>query len=336
VRADPGLLEQVIVNLAVSGRDAMPGGGRLAIEVSAAEARDEGAGGEGDLPAGALVRLAVSDTGVGMDAATAARAFEPFFTTKSAGGGTGLGLSTVYGIVVQSGGAVRVSSAPGRGTNFRVYLPRCDQPVEGAPPRLGSAEPDEAPRGAETVLLVEDDESLRGLAERVLAEAGYRVLATEGPRTAVETADRLEGIIHLLLTDVILPDARGPDLARQIERRRPGLRVLFMSGYAAGHLDAERLGAPGRAFIAKPFTPGTCWPGAGSARRAEPPLTWWPALCKKGKGSAPCRAGALDRWSKRRVGKVTTSTFIPGEARPREYLASRVRSGHNGNLEADP
>jgi len=257
VRADPGLLEQVIVNLAVNGRDAMPGGGRLTIEVSAAAAADECAGGDPELPPGPMVRLAVSDTGVGMDAATAARAFEPFFSTKSVGAGTGLGLSTVYGIVTQSGGAVRVSSAPGQGTTFRVYLPRCDQAVEEASPRPGTAEPGEAPRGAETVLLVEDDESLRGLAERVLAEAGYRVVAAEGPRTALETADRLEGTIHLLLTDVILPDAHGPELARQIERLRPGLRVLFMSGYAAGHLDAERLGAPGRAFIAKPFTPGT-------------------------------------------------------------------------------
>ena len=251
VRADPGLMEQVIINLAVNARDAMPSGGRIVLELGNADSLDPEIAGEAGLPPGPLVVLALSDTGAGMDAATLSHAFEPFFTTKPAGTGTGLGLSTVYGIVTQSGGAVRVRSAPGQGTTFRVFLPRCDGPL--LPARAeGAAAP---AGGSETVLVVEDDETLRGLALRVLSEAGYDVLEAAGATAALAAVEGREDRLRLLVSDVILAEASGPEMARTLAGRIPGLRVLFMSGYTAGHLGAEFAQVPGQAFLSKPFTP---------------------------------------------------------------------------------
>jgi signal transduction histidine kinase/CheY-like chemotaxis protein len=250
VLADPGHVEQVILNLAVNARDAMPGGGRLVIEVADADA--SAAAGEGELPPGPLVRLSLHDTGVGIDEATLTRIFEPFFTTKPAGKGTGLGLSTVYGIVIQSGGAIRVKSAPGEGSTFSIYLPRADErPAPAAP----STEPRERRHKAETVLLVEDDASVRALARRALAQAGYEVLEAARPSEARAIAEQSTRRIHLLLTDVILPEQSGRELARELLELRPGLRVLYTSGYTAGHLADDDVTASGHAFLPKPFTP---------------------------------------------------------------------------------
>jgi PAS domain S-box-containing protein len=251
VRADPGLVEQVIINLAVNARDAMPSGGRMVLDLANADPLDPQIAADAGLPQGPLVVLSLSDTGVGMDAETLSHAFDPFFTTKPAGTGTGLGLSTVYGIVTQSGGAVRVRSAPGQGTTFRVFLPRCDEPLLPAQ-AAGDAVP---ARGTETVLVVEDDATLRGLALRVLSEAGYDVIEAPGPAAALAAVDGREGSIRLLVSDVILAEASGPEVARALAGRIPGLRVLFMSGYTAGHLGAEFAQVPGQAFLSKPFTP---------------------------------------------------------------------------------
>jgi PAS domain S-box-containing protein len=249
VVADPGQLELAVLNLAVNGRDAMAGGGRLVISVDELllpDGPDAGAG----LPPGPLALLAVRDTGVGMDEATRGRLFEPFFTTKPAGKGTGLGLSTVYGIVSQSGGAIRVRSEPGRGSEFRIYLPRrAELPAADAPaahaPAVG---------GRETVLLVEDDAAIRAVGERTLARAGYRVLAAASADAALLAAREHAGRIDLLVTDVVLPGRNGWELARALAAVRPGVRLLFMSGYAAAASGAPLL-PDGVPFLPKPFAP---------------------------------------------------------------------------------
>jgi signal transduction histidine kinase/CheY-like chemotaxis protein len=252
VLADPSQLEQVIVNLVVNARDAMPDGGRLTITVSEVEAAERESGADPGLPEGPLAVLSVEDSGSGMDQETQARIFEPFFTTKDPGKGTGLGLSTVYGIVAQSGGAIRVRSAPGAGTEFRVCLRRHDGP------RSTAATAPQSPRstgGQETILLVEDDDAVRAIARRVLQQAGYSVIEAPGPRTAVEFAEGHPQPIDLLLTDVMLPNENGVSLSRRIVALRPGLRVAFMSGYTGEVADAELpAGAP---FLPKPFTPDT-------------------------------------------------------------------------------
>ncbi|HXH07400.1 MAG TPA: PAS domain S-box protein [Vicinamibacterales bacterium] len=252
VKADAGQLEQVILNLAVNARDAMPDGGCLAIETAHVEL-DEAAArlrGGGMTP-GRYALLVVSDTGVGMDADTLSHIFEPFFTTKGPGKGTGLGLATVYGIVKQSGGWIWVDSAPGRGTTFEIYLPSIDAPVEAA-----DAEGDLRPvaGGRETVLLVEDDAAVRDVASRVLSQRGYTVLPAPHGGAALETARIYGKSIDLLLTDLIMPGMTGRELAAVLESERPGLRVIFMSGYTDdavvryGVLEAEL------AYLQKPFT----------------------------------------------------------------------------------
>jgi PAS domain S-box-containing protein len=273
VRADPGQIEQVILNLAVNARDAMPAGGRITIAVEPAGREEAGAGDA--LPPGPLVMLSMTDNGVGMDQATLRRIFEPFFTTKDVGKGTGLGLSTVYGVVHQSGGALRVTSAPGRGTTFRIYLPQV------APPPSASVRPESlSTRGTETVLLVEDEAVLRGLALRALTGAGYRVFEADGPGAALACAERQGAALDLLVTDVILPEASGVDLAHDLTRRLPRLRVLYMSGYTGGHLDARRVSGSGHSFLQKPFTPEVLLrkvrevldeKGAPAPERAAPP-----------------------------------------------------------------
>jgi two-component system cell cycle sensor histidine kinase/response regulator CckA len=252
VRADSGQIEQVILNLAINARDAMPRGGRLTLETDNVELDEAYARRHVGVRPGPYVMLAVSDTGIGMDAETQARLFEPFFTTKPAGKGTGLGLATVYGIVKQSGGSVWVYSEVGRGTTFKVYVPRVDE----APASVSAARgPAPAPRGSETVLLVEDAAGLRDMAREILELSGYAVLIARHGSEALLVAQQHAGPIHLLVTDVVMPRMSGRDLAERLVASRPEIRVLFMSGYADGAIAHQDVLAPGAAFVQKPFTP---------------------------------------------------------------------------------
>jgi len=250
-RADPNQIEQVIMNLAINARDAMPDGGTVMIETRNATLDDAYAAQHVSVIPGDYVMLAVSDTGCGMDERTKSRIFEPFFTTKPAGRGTGLGLSTVYGIVKQTGGNIWLYSEPGKGTTFKVYLPA----IAALPADIGKVAPAEAaPRGAGTVLVVEDDEQLRRLTHRALDAQGYTVLVADRGGTALDISRRHKGDIDLLLTDVIMPDTNGRKLAETIRAARPGLRVLYMSGYPDGAIASHGMLEPGVAYLAKPFT----------------------------------------------------------------------------------
>jgi PAS domain S-box-containing protein len=252
VRADRGQIEQVVVNLVVNARDAMPDGGSILIEVRSAGLRDLPALERLGLAGGEYVVLAVHDTGVGIDAETRARLFEPFFTTKPAGRGTGLGLATVYGIVRQSGGVVDVRSEAGRGASFAVYLPRADVEEQPAPPGE-PARVEVRPERPATILVVEDEDAVRSLVVGALRSRGFRVLEAPDGAAALEIVERDEIPIDLLLADVVMPGMRGTELARLAVERRPGLRVAFMTGYAADALDR---GSPmaGQVVLAKPFT----------------------------------------------------------------------------------
>ena len=250
-RVDPNQLEQVIMNLAINARDAMPDGGRLTIETANAELDADYAAKHVSVIPGAYVMLAVTDTGCGMSEEIKARIFEPFFTTKPAGRGTGLGLSTVYGIVKQSGGNIWLYSELEKGTTFKVYLPAIDSLPEDIG-KIAPAEP--AARGAGTVLVVEDDEQLRRLTHRALANEGYVVLEADRGRTALELARRHTGTIDLLLTDIVMPDTNGRKLAETLRTARPGLRVLFMSGYPDGAIVNHGMLGPADAYLSKPFT----------------------------------------------------------------------------------
>jgi hypothetical protein len=249
VRADRGQFEQVLVNLALNSRDAMPSGGRLVVTTADAELDDAQARLRPDLTPGPYVVLGVEDTGDGMDAATLARAFEPFFTTKPEGQGTGLGLAMVYGIVKQSGGHVTVYSEPGRGTAFKVYLPR----VEDAPDTERRPTPPAPVGGSETLLVVEDQPVLRELITEILQDAGYRVLSGASAEEAMAGALAEPGEIHLVLSDVVLPREDGPALIRELSRLRPGLRVVLMSGYAAETARRLETVGPAALYIQKPF-----------------------------------------------------------------------------------
>ncbi len=250
IRMDPAQLGQVLMNLAINARDAMPSGGVLTIET--ANVRVEGNGRPGGPGPGDWVMLAVSDTGHGMDAATRARIFEPFFTTKEPGRGTGLGLSTVHGIVTQSGGEIDVESEPDRGTTFRIYLPR----VAASPAaETGEADTVAAPGGGETILLVEDEEAVRDLARSILESAGYTVLAAPGGEAALDIARRHPGPIHVLLTDVIMPEMSGRELARRLAEERPGAKVVFVTGYGYEAMGPGGLLEEGAELMEKPFTP---------------------------------------------------------------------------------
>jgi PAS domain S-box-containing protein len=258
VKADPGQIQQIIMNLVVNARDAMPDGGKLWIEtgdVTLDEERVRPHAATGARP-GPHVCITVSDTGVGLDEETRTRIFEPFFTTKPKGKGTGLGLSTVLGIVQQSGGHVTVESEPTRGAAFRVFLPRTTEArVPVAPPR----EPRQpvAKRGSETILLVEDEGQLRVLARDILRGAGYTVFDAPNAAEAIKASQRHAGPIHLLVTDVVMPHIGGRELARRLSTDRPRMRVLYMSGYTDDAIVQHGIVDPSIAFLPKPITPDT-------------------------------------------------------------------------------
>jgi PAS domain S-box-containing protein len=251
-RCDRGQLEQVLLNLAVNARDAMPDGGPVSIAVAAADVEEGAEAGHPGARPGPHVTLSVRDEGCGMDEHTLAHLFEPFFTTKSAGKGTGLGLSTVYGIVQRAGGHIRVASAPSQGSTFTVYLPRVEEPV------MVGAEPERAPgdalHGAETVLVVEDEDAVRSMVREALEARGYRVLVARNGVEALDLAGRYGDYIDLLITDVVMPQMNGAELAQRLERVRPGLRVLFVSGYTDDAVIRHGVLEARTAFLQKPFS----------------------------------------------------------------------------------
>jgi PAS domain S-box-containing protein len=251
VTADPGQIEQVILNMAVNARDAMPEGGPLTLETRHVEVVPTYARQKVELAPGPYEVLSISDGGVGMDAATVARIFEPFFTTKPVGKGTGLGLATAYGIVKQSGGHITVYSEPGSGSTFRIYLPRTEA-SELAPLAVAEAA---ARRGIEVVLLAEDDTDLRALTREILATAGYTVLESQDVEDALRIAERQDGTIHLLLTDVVMPHMSGRNLVDAVKRFRPDVKVLYMSGYTDNAIVHHGVLDPGTALLQKPFSP---------------------------------------------------------------------------------
>ncbi|MBI3454881.1 MAG: response regulator [Candidatus Rokubacteria bacterium] len=252
VKADLAQLEQVILNLVVNARDAMPHGGRLTLETASVEWDETAARRDHGIPPGRYVVLGVSDTGVGMNAAIKAHIFEPFFTTKGPGKGTGLGLATVYGIVNQSGGGVTVDSEPERGATFRVYLPRVEQEAAGAKEAESRVPPR---RGSETVLLVEDEEGVRDLTREILESYGYAVLEAADGSAALRVSARHPGPIHLLLTDVVMPEMSGSELARRLRPLRVEMKVLYASGYADDTIVRHGVSAARAALLPKPFTP---------------------------------------------------------------------------------
>jgi two-component system cell cycle sensor histidine kinase/response regulator CckA len=250
-RADASQMEQVIMNLAVNARDAMPEGGRLLIETSNAELDSNYNAVHPIVRQGRYILLAVSDTGTGMSAETQARIFEPFFTTKPQGKGTGLGLSTVYGVVKQSGGFIWVYSEVGRGTSFKIYLPRVDQPIE----RAGAARVvSEAPRGTETILLAEDEQDVREVAREFLESGGYTVIEARDGTEALKRVEKYDGAIHLIVTDMVMPGMTGQELTAKLLQRRPEMRVLYMSGYSERAAVDSARGDSAIRLLTKPFS----------------------------------------------------------------------------------
>jgi signal transduction histidine kinase len=251
VQADRGQLVQVIMNLVVNARDAMPLGGRLTITTRNEEVAEPRGRGPRSVPPGSYVVLGIRDTGCGMDEGTLGHLFEPFFTTKGPGQGTGLGLATVYGIVKQSGGAIQVESAPNQGATFCIFLPRTEK--ELAPATGAGPAPARCP-GRETVLLVEDEDQVRVMARRVLESNDYTVLEARDGTEALHIGLQARGPIHLMLTDVVLPRTSGPQLAGRLEPLRPNMKILFMSGYTDDAITQHSVASSGRPFLQKPFT----------------------------------------------------------------------------------
>jgi signal transduction histidine kinase len=254
VKADPGHMEQVIMNLSVNARDAMPEGGRLTIETSNIDLGEVYVGEHVGVKPGAYVLLSVSDAGTGMDEETKARIFEPFFTTKGPESGTGLGLSTVYGIVQQWGGAIQVYTEVGWGTSFRVYLPR---EAGTAEPAVRTESLADVPRGAETILVVEDQDAVAAVIRATLVLCGYQVLEAHNGTDALELLEGMEGQIHLLVTDIVMPVMGGSELALRVQKARPDTKVLFISGFSERAFTAFGGNDPGFAFLQKPFMPET-------------------------------------------------------------------------------
>jgi CheY-like chemotaxis protein len=252
VKVDPGQVEQVVMNLVVNARDAMPDGGTLTLETAAIELDEVSARLHDDAVPGRYVVLSVSDTGSGMDAETQAKVFEPFFTTKPQGKGTGLGLSTVYGIVKQSGGHIWVYSEIGHGTTFRICLPLAESPVAEDEASLAPAP---IAQGAETILLVEDAPRVREVVREILLMGGYTVLEAQHGPDAIEIADRHKGPIHLMLTDVVMPHMSGRELAQRLTPLRPDMKVIYMSGYTDDAIVRHGILHSSTAFLSKPFTP---------------------------------------------------------------------------------
>ena len=252
IKADPSQIEQVLMNLVVNARDAMPQGGKLVVETCNVELDQGYASEHVSVKPGKYVMLAVSDTGIGMNAETVAHIFEPFFTTKGGTQGTGLGLSTSYGIVKQSGGYIWVYSEPEEGTTFKVYLPRVDEVAE---PAVAVRLKTTAQKGSETILLVEDNEAVRDLTETVLTSYGYKVIVTQNPQHAQKVAETPGADIQLVLTDVVMPSMSGRELVRRLTAKYPHLRVLYMSGYTDNIITNSGVLEPGLAFLQKPFTP---------------------------------------------------------------------------------
>jgi len=256
VKADPNQIGQILMNLVVNARDAMPGGGRIQIRLRDVEHAEPFLEGNLTVPGGRYTQIEVTDSGCGMDPETVSRIFEPFFTTKEQGKGTGLGLATTYGIVKQSGGFIRVLSRPGEGTSFFLDFPAVD-PKE--------IESEEAPRqpgtraltGKETLLVVEDEEMVRDLACEGLKEYGYTVLEASTGAEAIEIGKHFEGPIHLLVTDMVMPEISGSETARELVASRPGLPILYISGYSREAIEQMREGIPAGAFLQKPITPTT-------------------------------------------------------------------------------
>jgi len=250
IMADPGQVEQVLMNLVVNSRDAMPNGGKLTVRTSGADVGVTQGQALGLRP-GRYTTLTVTDTGVGMDAEVRSRIFEPFFTTKEAGRGTGLGLSTVYGIVAQCGGAIAVQSEPGRGATFTIYLPQVEGPAEVPSPveALG------LPRGRETILLLEDEDMVRAVAGDTLRQCGYTVIEARHGDEALELSGRLSGPIDLMISDVVMPGASGPEVVARVVRERPGTKVLYVSGHPERGLAPGRTLDPNTPLLQKPFTP---------------------------------------------------------------------------------
>jgi CheY-like chemotaxis protein len=252
VKADRGQIEQIIMNLAVNSRDAMPNGGKLTIETFNADLDESYTAEHIDARPGPHVVLAISDDGCGMDKETRLSIFEPFFTTKEQGKGTGLGLSTVYGIVNQSGGHIGLYTEPGQGTTFRIYLPRIEADGIRSEARVSKTDSLE---GSETVLLVEDEVSVRELARRILEKYGYVVLDAAGYDDARRICEQHDGQIHLMLTDVVMPGANGREVANLVQPLQPEMKVLYMSGYTDDTIVRHGVLDSDTAFLQKPFTP---------------------------------------------------------------------------------
>jgi nitrogen-specific signal transduction histidine kinase len=251
VKADLGQIEQVLMNLVLNARDAMPQGGKIEIKTANVALDDTCSNTHQEVKPGPYVLLSFSDTGCGMDSKTMSRIFEPFYTTKPPGAGTGLGLSMVYGVIRQSGGYIWVYSEPAQGTTFKIYLPRIEETVT---PSLGVASEKHFAGGSETVLLVEDEPAVRELTIELLESAGYRVLEAMNGAAAISISKEYGETIHALLTDVVLPEMSGTVLAIQIKELRPDVKVLYMSGYTGNLAARHGVLASGSAFIQKPFT----------------------------------------------------------------------------------
>jgi two-component system, cell cycle sensor histidine kinase and response regulator CckA len=253
VLADPGQLEQVLVNLVVNARDAMPNGGRVTIRTANLNlTAADGQRGNGIRP-GAYVTLSVIDTGIGMDVQTQARIFDPFFTTKEAGKGTGLGLSTVYGIVEQSGGHIALESAPGQGATFTIFLPRHTGPGLAAAGQV-SADRRRLPGGSETLLLVEDEAAVRSSSRRLFERHGYSVIEARHGADALRIMEELGRPVDLVVTDLVMPEMGGREMVERLRTRHPAIKVLFMSGYSERAVTSDGMMPPDTGFVEKPFT----------------------------------------------------------------------------------